>query len=40
LYTPKSTCALYVNRSYQTATWPEPTVVDSFGDTFAAGRKR
>lgn len=35
LYTPKSTCALYVNRSYQTATWPEPTVVDSFGDAFA-----
>eukprot|EP01044_Picomonas_judraskeda_P009548 COSAG03_NODE_1167_length_4661_cov_157.197109_2_plen_319_part_00 len=35
LYTPKSTCALYVNKSFQTATWPEPTVVDSFGDAFA-----
>eukprot|EP01052_Picozoa_sp_SAG31_P011485 SAG31_NODE_651_length_13184_cov_4.999541_6_plen_484_part_00 len=36
LYTPKSSCALYVNRSFQTPTWPEPTVVDSFGDDFAA----
>ena len=35
LYTPKSSCALYVNKSFQTATWPEPTVVDSFGDAFA-----
>jgi selenocysteine lyase/cysteine desulfurase len=35
LYTPKSTCALYVNKTYQTKTWPEPTVVDSFGDAFA-----
>ena len=35
LYTPKSTCALYVDRAYQTAYYPEPTVVDSFGDEFS-----
>ena len=35
LYTPKSVCVLYISKSFQSAYWPEPTVVDSFGDAFA-----
>ena len=34
LYTPKSVCVLYVSKPYQGKYWPEPTVVDSFGDAF------
>lgn len=35
LFTPRSTCALYVSKAYQTRYYPEPTVVDTFGDDFA-----
>jgi selenocysteine lyase/cysteine desulfurase len=35
LYAPRSACALYVSKAYQGKYYPEPTVVDSFGDSFA-----
>jgi isopenicillin-N epimerase len=35
LYGPRSACALYVSKAYQGKYYPEPTVVDSFGDTFS-----
>jgi selenocysteine lyase/cysteine desulfurase len=35
LYAPRSACVLYVSKAFQSAYYPEPTVVDSFGDAFA-----
>ena len=35
LYGPRSACALYVSKPYQGKYYPQPTVVDSFGDAFA-----
>ena len=35
LFAPRSACVLYVSKAFQGPYWPEPTVVDSFGDGFA-----